>query len=707
MKPSESRPPTPERLADPAEWPSGAFAYDLAKRQWWTAAQLHALDQFSTLAQRHALIYRPLVQVVPGVLFEGYNVLSASPKVGKTILATQLVQSVVEGTDWLGRACRQGPVLVYALEDNTPGVVRRERRIMRGAVERIVEHGGAIDVVCALEQPGLQDLRARLSRGASNGQPYVLVVIDTSPRFTGFGAPTSNAYERGLETIAPLDRVGLEHHVAILGIHHDRQSDAEDWFEKINGASSITGSAQCVMALRRSRGTNSGVLMVGPREGEEQTFSLMFDDGLWQLDPDVPAEIAREAAGARREVLSWLWDRDSGATLADIIQAHPQLSYDNVRQAVLRLTRSGAVICDKTVFSAVKPVIAPQPAPELCSEPAAATPSTDAGPEPLSRQAEEDTVEPPAIYQRPAWYQAGRGPIATFNHLMDLRQQSARKPAIMHPYGRTEDIPEPLRLLGRGQGTGVHEGSHRWILPDDQAPADWDDETRVLVLDKNAAFLAALGAAKLPMGPLQHYPGVGPAGQRGIHRLDRWPDWTSPLLPHPLGQPPKGRRSKYLWITSNSLDLLGQNAVRCGPFEVCESFTAAPLQPGKPSWLRLESIQRTLTDALYEARETEDQELIDHIKGVYSVGISTAGESASNTNLWRPDWPPGFRSMAYANLWRAGNRLSGHTAVRLVGMTGVDELHVVGDPWGVFQQGRHLYEWKMKDSYRWGDRARR
>lgn len=300
-----------------------------------------------------------------------------------------------------------------------------------------------------------------------------------------------------------------------------------------------------------------------------------------------------------------------------------------------------------------------------------------------------------------------RDVVATVNRLMDTQDKRGRAQVHRHPYPKDRDVPEPLRLRGRGMGTSVHEGAHNWTDPE-LAPG-----TAVTVLDRNAAYLAALGTAELPIAGLTAYDGRGPAKQAGVHRLAGMPELTAAGagLPHPLGQLTADRDGGPLWIPSGTLRLADDQA-RAGiitPPDVVESLTGAPLQRGRSAVARWEWMARALRDERARAIEAGDADTESFLKAVYAVLVSTAGESTANTRVWRPELPPIVRSTAAANLWRQAAKLRA-AGVRVVALTGTDEIHVAAEPGAVFAalgqdgkpvvvEGRGLAEIKVKGGY--------
>lgn len=743
---------TPEQLSDPEAWPPESPVYDRTREAFLSVDQARELSRGIGKYHLHQLVFRPLVEVVPGLLFEGYNIISAPPKIGKTIIAHQLMMAVDMGRDWLGHPVRQGPVLFFGLEDTLASVMARDVRLAGDWLAEYVGGGaGRLTVTdcgdTAAERQ--QHLATLLQEGyGPQHEPYALVVVDTSPRFLGSGDSAMNAYERGLALTAPLDRFGLRYHCAILGIHHDRKGDAGDDFDAVSGGLSITGTAQCVMSLRRTRGGSTGVLNIYPRAAEEQKLALEFEAGAWQLSPSVAVEVAEEAAGCRRAVVAYLMTQTTGDTLGGIVTSEQcrAYSYANVRQALQRLKDNGKVQIEASMWSVVR---APAPvsdalridrsrgplwtatedgcdrcgakparlhnrngskwcrthgyaavwaeegqAPVDVAAPAAAPAAQPNVPPAPVVQAPPAPVPLPRPahggYKRPSWCPAelgtnakGTGPISVWITLLEASFANKNVELIAHPYPG-DTIPPPFKKLSKSRGLLLHPGSHGAWRSDAVEPG-----SPVQAIDRHGSFLGSLGIAEIPIGRCIEHTGRGPIkGHAGAHLLDRWPEYGVTHLPHPGGRRP---REKEIWVATSTLILMEQqvSAGTLEPFEVLRSWTG--------STTRLEQLQAELRDARDAAIEQGDVEFQGFLKSIYSIGLSTMGESGSNTRFWRPEWPPLVRAVFHANMWRAAKRATEEAGLQVAGLRRTDALHVVGDPFALCQMARcevHPLGWK-------------
>jgi AAA domain len=221
---------------------------------------------------------------VEGLLPEGATILAAKPKQGKSWLALNIALAVAEGGIALGKiATEAGDVLYLALED----VPRR----LQGRLKMMLSEGqtGPSRLHFCTTWPRLEEGGTDyLSQWLENHPDARLIVIDTLARIRGASKRQEDLYARDYETIGMLKAVADEYSVAILIIHHERKSEAEDPFDSVSGTLGLTGAADAVLVLKRKRGTSEGILHITGRDIEESDLALRFDPqyGLWQIHGD-------------------------------------------------------------------------------------------------------------------------------------------------------------------------------------------------------------------------------------------------------------------------------------------------------------------------------------------------------------------------------------------------------------------------------------
>lgn len=267
----------------------------------------------------------------------------------------------------------------------------------------------------------------------------------------------------------------------------------------------------------------------------------------------------------------------------------------------------------------------------------------------------------------------------------------------VYDYTAHPSLPAPLQRAGRKKSDMIWEGRPHWRNP--ETPAG----TRIDVLDTNAAYLASLRRTHLPIGKLVQDtdPSVYNPRRAGIYLIDP-PQWNPPNVPNPLGN---GRTENGpVWVTTPTLRLLHR---AYGPdirVPILDSWTSGASEN------LLTKFGDTLSGYRAQALQDDDSLTLEYVKSMYSKFVSTAGDSAANHDIRRPEWVHAMRSQAFANLWLRGARAA--TCGLLVhAIVGTDELHVAGD-WRsatykgapAFREGRGLPEIKHKRSYVVGDR---
>lgn len=266
-------------------------------------------------------------------------------------------------------------------------------------------------------------------------------------------------------------------------------------------------------------------------------------------------------------------------------------------------------------------------------------------------------------------------------------------------------MPEVLHRPDKNSQDEVWESRPNWTRK------GIEKGTPVNPLDVNAAYCSAF-VTQLPNGRLRHSTdGDFKPRESGVHLIDVF-DWPHEELPHPLGA---REESGKIWVPSSTLKLLvdlskdtkSRPAYLPAPPKVYESWTSGSS----------ESHLRVFRDTLIAARRKVlsapeyDEFAYEYIKAIYSKFVSTLGESKHNFEICRPDWMHIIRSQAYANLWRKAEtaHLGGLTVAKVAG---TDELHVIGEPWSVFADGRDVGKskdgrayMKSKGVYEFGSRG--
>lgn len=219
-----------------------------------------------------------------------------------------------------------------------------------------------------------------------------------------------------------------------------------------------------------------------------------------------------------------------------------------------------------------------------------------------------------------------------------------------------------------------------------QSPHEFEDGLRVAVLDVNAAYLAAIGSARIAhshltnRGPIHHFPDPRDVAP-GYYRITV-PNWSfSGTIVHPLGDTARVQAEDTLWIAGPTLVLLLElsEAGHLGYFEILDAWTA-DVACELRSWAeRLRSLRGECMDrielAQTEMRRRHEVARYDALKTGYSAALSMMLDG-SKCLTRRPDWAHTIYAQHAAATWRKAWRwtFTGHP---LVAMGAVDEIAVL------------------------------
>jgi RecA-family ATPase len=237
-----------------------------------------------TAAALDDLLISPLSWTVPGLIPEGFGILAAAPKIGKSWFVLSLGLAAAAGTSFLGVGLAKRPVLYLAMEDSQRRLQARMRRILG---DQLAPKG----MVMVTERNDALDHARRFALKHSGADP--LIMIDTLQLVRGgyVGRPNyGDDYNFGVSLKAIGDCGGT-----VFGVHHTRKQEADDFLETASGTNGLTGAADFVMVLDRNRSAREGILHVTGRDIAEGSYSMSFNDGLWRINGTDLSEAARLA----------------------------------------------------------------------------------------------------------------------------------------------------------------------------------------------------------------------------------------------------------------------------------------------------------------------------------------------------------------------------------------------------------------------------
>lgn len=281
--------------------------------------------------------FDPIRWAVRGLFPEGAGLVTAAPKVGKSLLLTDVVLAVGSGQPlWDTYPVTQGPVLWLALEDGARRI--KQRMLARPKAAKALTNDFAIRTVSkTLNDGGRDEIEAWID--AKPGA--VLVVIDVLARVRDREDKRSaSVYADDYAALEPLQKLAAERHICLPVVHHNRKLAGvdDDPFERISGTQGLLGSVDWAMVLMRRRGDTVAELHTTGRDLADQRLALDFRNGLWS-----PSAMPVEIVGKREPVRNlWLAMRDQQLTTEAAAKVYGQSENATVHM-LNRLFKEGLV----------------------------------------------------------------------------------------------------------------------------------------------------------------------------------------------------------------------------------------------------------------------------------------------------------------------------------------------------------------------------
>jgi len=295
--PLPDRQPEPKRRREPETEPVPA----IEPPKIWTHAELMATE------------FPEPRCIVEGLLPEGLTVLAGKPKIGKSWLALQLVQSVASGAPFLGHDTMQGPALYLALEDSPR---RLKSRLQKQ------DAGGDLPIRYITEWPRMDNGGLTALEAAMEELQPAVVIIDTltrcrSPRIDENSTEVASV-------VADLQALAQRQGCAIVVVHHHRKGtgvERDDPLDALRGSSAIGAAADCVWSVFRERGEREATLALVSRDLEEIELRVRFDSIMtyaWQLVGDERELAKTEAEQGVLGVLEILGEATAGDVAKEV-----------------------------------------------------------------------------------------------------------------------------------------------------------------------------------------------------------------------------------------------------------------------------------------------------------------------------------------------------------------------------------------------------
>jgi hypothetical protein len=258
----------------------------------------------------HRKAFQPLHYVLPGLIPEGATLLVSRPKLGKSWLVLDLCIAIAADSVALGSLQpAAGDVLYLALEDG-------ERRLHR-RMATLLPNANA--------WPSRLTLATRWRRANEGGLADIrdwckwvenptAVVVDTLEKFRSFSGGSAQPYH---DDVVQLQKLADEHRMAVIIVHHQRKTSADDPFDTIAGSVGLAGAADTILMMKQTE--RGAVLHVRGRDVEDSDTLLIFDRTTcrWSIGGPASAPLSNERAA----ILAILARADGPMQVADIMRA--------------------------------------------------------------------------------------------------------------------------------------------------------------------------------------------------------------------------------------------------------------------------------------------------------------------------------------------------------------------------------------------------
>lgn len=276
---------------------------------------------------------------VEGILPEGLTVFVGKPKLGKTWCVLGIAVAVASGGRALGSIpVEAGDVLCLGLEDGARRMQSRLKLLLNGS--RCPQRLEVATTWRRLDEGGLNDIEAWLKEHPEAR----LVIVDTLKRVRPPESRGGRLYDNDYDAVASLGDLAKQYGVAAVVVHHTRKQESDDPLELASGTNGLTGGADGVVVLNRSRGRTDAELFATGRDFEEKKLALKWDNTTYQWVIVGDAEEYR-LSEERQGIIDLLRASDSPMMPKEIAEALNRKD-GAVRKMLFDMTKDGQVIND-------------------------------------------------------------------------------------------------------------------------------------------------------------------------------------------------------------------------------------------------------------------------------------------------------------------------------------------------------------------------
>jgi hypothetical protein len=292
-----------------------------------------------------AQTFPPLRWYVPGIIAQGYGLVTGPPKLGKSWFVLGVCLAVAEGGIALGCiGVEPVPVLYLALEDGDRRLQHRSRHLL-GSATPIPARFEYVTAANPLEVSDFID--AWLTEHHSG-----LVCLDTLGRVIPPKLAGENEYQRDYRIGVALKDLADRHEAAVVAVHHVNKRDGGgDWMDSTSGTNGLNGAADWTLNLKRDRNATDAFIRVTGRDVIEAEYAATMSDGAWMLDGTTLDESASNATkratteglgNQSAEIVRFVSKAGRSVTPKDIAERF-DLSNDDAGKMLRRLAEAGRI----------------------------------------------------------------------------------------------------------------------------------------------------------------------------------------------------------------------------------------------------------------------------------------------------------------------------------------------------------------------------
>lgn len=204
-------------------------------------------------------------EIVPGFIYEGFNLFAGKGKTGKSWYSLDLAIAIAAGGRAFGTIpVKQGDVLYLALEDT-------QRRMKKRLLRRLQEAEAPRELFIAHDWPRIgEGCLGGIRKWLDQHPAARLVIVDVLKKVKPKGQVSRGVYDDDFDFVGYLKEIADEYAVALLGVTHTRKAEAVDVFDEVNASSGLTGAADAIVVWRRARGEDTARLSITGRDVEEE-----------------------------------------------------------------------------------------------------------------------------------------------------------------------------------------------------------------------------------------------------------------------------------------------------------------------------------------------------------------------------------------------------------------------------------------------------